>query len=169
MPRFLDWGHLPPRYAPRPLLTLLLQIPGPCRRPVGHGELRRRGPPEPGRGEFSLLRLWQQPADGADPPPKPLGRVLQRGPPAGQCSPPVPCDGLCPFCRRGSQDFENSLSLRRSLAALGRECSSFCSKYIRVPCTTPGRSLSPSALCLTPAELCYSGTCASRAALRSPS
>lgn len=94
-PRFLGWGRRPPRYA-RPRLTLLLQIPGPCRRPVGHGELGRRGPPEPGRGEFSLLRLWQQPADGADPPPKPLGRVLQRGPPAGQCSPPGPCDGLCP-------------------------------------------------------------------------
>ncbi|XP_029090209.1 gamma-glutamylcyclotransferase isoform X1 [Monodon monoceros] len=60
----------------------LEKIPGPCRRPVGHGDLGRRGPPEPGRGEFSLLRLWQQPADGADPPPKPLGRVLQRGPPA---------------------------------------------------------------------------------------
>lgn len=80
---------------------------------------------------------------------------------------PAPAMASAPLCRRGSQDFENSLSLRRLLAALGRECSSFCSKYIRVPCTTPGRSLSPSALCLTPAELCYSGTCASQSTLRS--
>lgn len=45
--------------------------PGLCGRLVEHGELGLRGPPESGWGEFSLLRLWQQPADGADPPRNP--------------------------------------------------------------------------------------------------
>lgn len=108
-------------------------------RPAGHGELGLRGPAGPGGGEFSVLRLRQQPADRADPPPKPLGRVLLRGPPAGQCPPPGPCDVVPTPLTRGPGTQLSPIRVRL-IFTMG-------------PPGPAHRALA--ALCLTPPERCH--------------
>lgn len=120
--RPLSWSPRPAGCVRRSLFIAALRTQGPCRRLLGQGELGLRDHAEPGGGQLSVLCLRQQPHERADSPPQSLGRVLLRGPPAGQCCPPGPCD-VVPTPQTRGQDSESSHGARD--AALPNKSASY--------------------------------------------